>query len=76
VVLMEDNLWKLMQAIEISRHSMSLIRQNYGIIAGLNTLALILAIPAGVVSPKATALISNGSAIIAAVNAIRPILRY
>jgi P-type E1-E2 ATPase len=76
VVLMEDNLWKLVQAIGISRHAMSLIRQNYAIIAGLNTLALLLALPAGLVSPNATALISNGSAIIAAINAIRPILRY
>lgn len=76
VVLMEDNLWKLVKAIEISKESMKLIRQNYAMIAGLNTLALALALPAGLVSPNVTALMSNGSAILAAVNAIRPILRY
>lgn len=76
VVLMQDNLWKLIQAIDISRNSMALIKQNYAIIAGLNTFALLLSIPAGLVSPGATALISNGSAILAALNAIRPILRY
>jgi Cu2+-exporting ATPase len=76
VVLMEDNLWKVVQAIDISKNSMRLIRQNYAFIAGLNTLALLFALPAGLVSPNATALISNGSAILAALNAIRPILRY
>ena len=40
VVLMEDSLWKLVKAVEISRGAVSLIRQNYAIVAGLNTLAL------------------------------------
>jgi heavy metal translocating P-type ATPase len=74
VVLMEDNLWRLPRAIEISRKTMKTIRQNYGIIAGLNALALLLAIPAGLVSPNISALISNGSAILASLNAIRPVL--
>lgn len=76
IVLMEDNLWKLVKAVEICKESMQLIRQNYAMIAGLNTLALVLSLPAGLMSPNVTALISNGSAILAAVNAIRPILRY
>jgi cation transport ATPase len=41
------------------------IRQNYAIVAGLNTLALGLALPGGLISPSITALISNGSAILA-----------
>ncbi len=76
VVLMEDNLWKLIAAIEISRNAMRLIRQNYGIIATLNTLALALAIPRGLIGPDVAALLSNGSAILASLNAIRPILAY
>jgi heavy metal translocating P-type ATPase len=76
VVLMEDSLWKLVKAVEISRGAVSLIRQNYAIVAGLNTLALGLALPSGLISPSITALISNGSAILASVNGIRPILRY
>jgi heavy metal translocating P-type ATPase len=76
VVLMEDSLWKLVKAIEISRGAVSLIRQNYAIVAGLNTLALALALPGGLISPSVTALISNGSAILASLNGIRPILRY
>ena len=40
VVLMEDSLWKLVKAIDISRGAVGLIKQNYAIVAGLNTLAL------------------------------------
>ena len=76
VVLMEDSLWKLVKAVEISRGAVGLIRQNYAIVAGLNTLALGLALPGGLISPSVTALISNGSAILASLNGIRPILRY
>ncbi len=71
VVLMEDNLWKLIQAIEISRGAMARIHQNYGIIAGLNALAFLLSIPSGVLSPNMAATISNGSAILASLNSLR-----
>jgi Cu2+-exporting ATPase len=74
VVLMEDSLEKLVRAVEISRNAVSLIRQNYAIVAGLNTLALALALPGGLVSPVTTALISNGSAILASLNGIRPLI--
>ncbi|HEX4410861.1 MAG TPA: heavy metal translocating P-type ATPase [Xanthobacteraceae bacterium] len=76
VVLMEDSLWKLVKAVEISRGAVRLIHQNYAIVAGLNTLALGLALPGGLIVPEVTALISNGSAILASLNGIRPILRY
>jgi Cu2+-exporting ATPase len=76
VVLMEDSLWKLVKAIDISRGAIRLIHQNYAIVAGLNTLALALALPGGLSGPTLTALLSNGSAILASVNGIRPVLRY
>jgi heavy metal translocating P-type ATPase len=76
VVLMEDSLWKLVKAVEISRGAVRLIHQNYAIVAGLNTLALGLALPGGLIIPEITALISNGSAILASLNGLRPILRY
>ena len=75
VVLMEDSLWKLIKAIEISRGAVSLIKQNYGIVAVLNTVALGLALPGYLISPEITAVISNGSAIIASINGVRPALR-
>jgi len=76
VILMEDSLWKLVKAVEISQGAVRLIRQNYAIVAALNTLALGLALPGGLITPEVTALISNGSAILASMNGIRPILRY
>ena len=76
VILMEDSLWKLVQAVEISQGAVRLIRQNYAIVASLNTLALAPALPGGLITPEITALISNGSAILASLNGIRPILRY
>ena len=76
IVLMEDNLRKLVQAVEISRDGVKLVKQNYMIVAAMNTIALALALPGGWITPQMTALISNGSAIIATLNAIRPTLRY
>jgi Cu2+-exporting ATPase len=75
VVLMEDSLSKVVQAVEVSRGAVGLIKQNYSIVAGLNTLALALALPGGLVSPVTTALISNGSAVLASLNGVRPLLR-
>lgn len=76
VILMEDSLWRLVKAVEISQGAVGLIKQNYAIVAALNTLALALALPGGLITPEVTALISNGSAILASLNGIRPILRY
>jgi Cu2+-exporting ATPase len=73
---MEDYMGKLIGAIDISRNAMRLITQNVAIVTSLNTLALGLAIPPGLVSPAATALISNGSAILASLNSMRPVLKY
>jgi heavy metal translocating P-type ATPase len=75
IVLMEDSLGKVVQAVEISRGAVRLIRQNYAIVAGLNTLALGLALPSGLITPVTTALISNGSAVLASLNGLRPLLR-
>lgn len=76
VVLMEDSLWKLIKAVEISKDAVKLIKQNYVIVAGMNTLALALALPGGLITPASTALLSNGSAILATLNGLRPILRH
>ena len=76
IILMEDSLWKLVRAVEISQGAVRLVKQNYAIVAGLNTLALALALPGGLITPEITAVISNGSAILASLNGIRPVLRY
>jgi heavy metal translocating P-type ATPase len=74
VVLLEDNLWKVLHALEISQDAIRLVHQNYSIIAGLNTLAFALSIPAGLLRPGLTAALSNGAAIIASLNAMRPLM--
>ena len=51
IILMEDSLWKLVKAVEISQGAVRLIKQNYAIVAGLNTLALALALPGGLITP-------------------------
>jgi heavy metal translocating P-type ATPase len=76
IVLMEDSLWKLVKAVEISRDAVGLIKQNYFIVGAMNTAALALALPGNLVTPEITALISNGSAILASLNGARPTLRY
>jgi len=76
VILMEEGLHLLLPAMDISRDALSLVRQNYTLIAGANTLALALALalPTGWMSPAACTLLSNGSAVLAAINAMRPLL--
>jgi heavy metal translocating P-type ATPase len=74
IVLMEDSLWKLANAFEISRDAVGLVKQNYVVVAVMNTLALGLALPGGLISPVVTALLSNGSAVLASLNGIRPLL--
>jgi Cu2+-exporting ATPase len=39
VVLMEDSLEKLLEAVDIARGSIDLIKQNYAIVIGMNTVA-------------------------------------
>jgi cation transport ATPase len=73
---MEENLWKIITTLDVAKDAMKLIEQNYAIIGGLNALAYALAIPSGLVSPSLKTMLSNGSAILASLNAIRPILEY
>jgi Cu2+-exporting ATPase len=74
VLLMEEGLHRLLPAIDISREALALVRQNYTLIAGANTLALALALPSGWMSPVVCTLLSNGSALLATLNAMRPLL--
>ena len=72
VLLLQDDLRKLVSAIDIARHAIGLVRQDFQLIAGLNTLALALALPSRRVSPGLIAAISNGSAVLASLNSLRP----
>lgn len=74
VVLMDGDLGHILTAIDISRDAIGLVRQNYALIAGFNTLALALALPSRGASPAVATLLSNGSALLAILNAMRPLL--
>ena len=74
VVLMDGDLSRILDAMDISRDAIGLVRQNYALIAAFNTLALALALPPGGAPPAVTTLLSNGSALLALLNAMRPLL--
>ena len=73
VALREGGLGKIPLAINIDREGVQLIRQNWRIVAMPNTLALGLGL-VGVLGPIGGTLISNGSALVALGNALRPLL--
>ncbi len=73
VVLMENNLQGLPEAIAIARQALELIHQNTAIVAVPNLAALVLAVAIGV-DPLAATLVNNGSTIVAGVNGLRPLL--
>jgi Cu2+-exporting ATPase len=74
VVLMEADLTRMVRAIDISRQAMRLVHQNYNLIAICNAAALALSIPTGLVSPFVATVLSNGSALLATLNGMRPLL--
>ncbi len=74
VVLLEDRLELLPQAIDRSRESLGLMNQNIALIAAPNALGLGGAI-AGGVNPAVAAFLSNGSTVVAAANGLRPLLK-
>ncbi|WHZ27644.1 MAG: heavy metal translocating P-type ATPase [Nitrospira sp.] len=73
VVLLNGDLAHVPTAISLAREAVDLIEQNWNIIAVPNTVALALAC-LGVLGPGAATLLSNGSAIVATGNSLRPLL--
>jgi Cu2+-exporting ATPase len=73
VVLMTNDLRGLVQAINLARQSMALIRQNTGIVAIPNLAGLVLAGTVGL-NPLAATVVNNGSSVVAGVNGLRPLL--
>jgi soluble P-type ATPase len=73
VVLMENHLRGLPEAIAIAQQAMQLIHQNTGIIAVPNLVAMVLAVAVGI-DPLAATLVNNGTTVVAGVNGLRPLL--
>ncbi len=74
VVILQGDLGKLAHALDIARHGVGLIRQNWTIIRLPNTIGLGLAF-LGLLSPVGASLISDGAALAAGANSLRPLMR-
>jgi Cu2+-exporting ATPase len=70
--LLEGDLWKIPEAIEIARQSVQLIEQNWRLIAYPNSMAIALSL-LGLIGPIGATVISNGSAVAATLNGLRPL---
>jgi len=73
VVLLRGNLEMIPAAIDTVREAVVLIDQNWRLIAAPNTAALGLT-ALGIIGPVAATVISNGAAIAAGANALRPLV--
>lgn len=75
VVLMDNDLNSLLEAIAIAQDTQGLISQNTVLVVGPNLLALGLATTVGL-SPLIATLIHNGSALAAGLNSLRPLIQH
>ena len=73
VVLMENSLQGLPEAIAIARQAMQLIHQNTALVAVPNLSAMLLAVTIGI-PPLSATIVNNGSTIVAGLNGLRPLL--
>ncbi|MCB0227570.1 MAG: cadmium-translocating P-type ATPase, partial [Anaerolineae bacterium] len=73
VVILQGDLHKLIDAITIARQGVGLIRQNWSIIRVPNTIGLGLAFM-GLLNPVGASLISDGAALVAGANSLRPLM--
>jgi Cu2+-exporting ATPase len=73
IALLEESLWKVPQAIDIAREAIGLIHQNWRINFYPNCAAIGLTL-CRLTGPIATTLISNGAAVLATLNALRPLM--
>lgn len=72
VILTDDDLRRLPEAIDIARGALGLVKQNLTLVAMPNGIGLVLA-ATGLIGPAGATLLNNGSAIVAAVNSLRPL---
>jgi len=74
VVLMQNDLHSLLQAIAIARHTKYLIQQNTNIVVIPNLAAMAMAVLVGL-NPLLATVVNNGSTIIAGINGLRPMVK-
>lgn len=74
VVLMDNDLRGLPEAISIARHAMEVIHQNTAIVAVPNMAAMIAAVLIGI-DPLTATIVNNGSSVLAGLNGLQPLLK-
>ena len=72
IVLLNDDLYDLLLAIEIAQQTMRVVEQNKAIVVTPNVAAMVYGAVA-VLNPIAGVIINNGVAMIAALNSLRPL---
>jgi Cu2+-exporting ATPase len=73
VAVLEGNLWKIPQAIDIAREAMGIVRQNWNLVFYPNTAAIAASL-IGLIGPVGATLLSNGAAVLSTLNGLRPLL--
>lgn len=74
VILLEGDLTRLPEAVDLAREAMGILRQNVNIVVAPNAVALAAAV-FGIASPLISTLLNNGTTIVAGLNALRPLYR-
>jgi P-type Cu2+ transporter len=74
LVLMQNDLHGLLEAIKIARTAKHLIGQNTSIIAIPNVAAMVVAVLFGL-NPLAATVVNNGSTVVAGLNGLRPVMK-
>ena len=72
VVLLNGNLWQIPRAIDIAQEGITRNRQNWDLLFSSNTAAIALSL-LGLLEPLGVTLLSKGSALLATLNARRPL---
>ncbi len=75
VVLMNNDLATLLEALDIAKETKKLIEQNTFLVVAPNLMALGLASTVGL-NPLIATIIHNGSAIAAGLNSLRPLVQH
>jgi Cu2+-exporting ATPase len=72
VILLDNSLWGLPRSIDMSRTAMRILRQNINIVVAPTAVGIAGSI-VGLVTPLISAIVNNGTTVIAALNALRPL---
>jgi Cu2+-exporting ATPase len=73
IALLEESLWKIPEVFDIAHEAIDLIHQGWGINFYPNCAAIGLTL-LGLTGPIGTTLISNGAALLATLNGLRPLM--